>query len=56
MVDSIAKEKKKEKRLKAKWAGVEIGTNGWITSSGSFSLPDQWSYLELNNPKSLNVI
>ncbi len=55
MNDSLKKESKKEKRFKGKWAGLEIGVNGFVTSSGTFSLPDQWSYLVLNQPKSINV-
>jgi len=47
--------KKKEKKFKGKWAGFEVGTNGFVTSSGSFALPEKWNYLDLYQPKSVNI-
>jgi hypothetical protein len=44
----------KSKKFRSKWAGVEFGLSGFMTESGSFSLPNQWNYLDLNTPKSVN--
>ncbi len=42
-------------RFKGRWAGIDIGLNGYITSDYSFSLPTSQSYLELNQAKSINI-
>jgi hypothetical protein len=44
----------KSKRFKSKWAGISIGTTGFLTKAGSFDLPETYSFLELNQPKSIN--
>lgn len=42
------------KKFRSKWAGFEFGLSGFMTEAGSFVLPSQWNYLDLNYPKSLN--
>ncbi len=51
---NVENKKKKAKKFKGKWSGIEIGANGFLTSSGSFTLPEKWNYLDLYQPKSIN--
>ncbi|MCX7861725.1 MAG: hypothetical protein N2449_01875 [Bacteroidales bacterium] len=44
----------KSKKFKGKWAALELGLTGYLTPSGSFALPNQLGYLDLNIPKSIN--
>jgi hypothetical protein len=42
-------------RFNGRWAGIDIGLNGYLTAGNSFSLPSSQDYLELNQAKSLNI-
>lgn len=44
--------KKKEKKFNGSWSGLEFGVNGYLSSSGSFTLHDKWNYIDLYQPKS----
>lgn len=44
--------KKKKKKFKGYWRGLELGINGLMTSDNSFNLPSNVSYLDLNYGKS----
>ena len=53
--DSIDnKQTKHKKKFNGRWGGIEIGLNGYLTNDNSFSLPNQFDYLELNQVKSIN--
>ncbi len=36
------------------WQGLALGVNGYLTSGGSFALPQSQNYMSLNYPKSIN--
>lgn len=42
----------KKKKFKGHWAGIEIGTNGFLTKNNSLDLPSEYDFLEINNAKS----
>lgn len=43
------------KRFKGHFSGVDIGFNSYVTNNGSFSLPNEYNYLDLNQSKSAGV-
>lgn len=49
--------KKGEKKAKfnGHWAGFDIGINGYLTSGGKLSVPNEYSFLDLRYEKAINV-
>jgi len=47
--------KKKDHSFEPHWAGLELTLNNFVTSSFSFNLPSEASFLELNTGKSIGV-
>ncbi len=45
----------KRRRFKGHWAGMNVGYNNLVTSSGSFSYPDEYMFMEMNAGKSVGV-
>jgi hypothetical protein len=54
-VFSDKRDKKAWHKFKPHWAGLELTLNNFMTSSFSFSLPEQSQFLELNTGKSIGV-
>jgi hypothetical protein len=46
--------KKKKKKFKPHWAGLEVGLNNFLTPDFDLSLPADQSYMDLNTGKSWN--
>ncbi len=46
---------KKKRRFQGHWAGMNVGYNNLVTSSGSFSYPDEYMFMEMNAGKSVGV-
>jgi hypothetical protein len=51
---NVTKTKKADK-FRPHWAGFEMGFNGYFSEDMSLSIPKEYSFLELNYVKSLNV-
>ncbi len=47
--------RKKRGRFKGHWAGLNVGYNNLLTSSGSFEYPDEYMFMEMNAGKSVGV-
>jgi hypothetical protein len=45
----------KRRRFKGHWAGMNVGYNNFVTSTGSFSYPDEYMFMEMNAGKSVGV-
>ena len=45
----------KRRRFEGHWAGMNVGYNNLITSSGSLSYPDEYMFMEMNAGKSVGV-
>jgi hypothetical protein len=45
---------KKKKKFKGNWAGLEFGVNGYLNNNFGLDIPAEYSYMELNYPKSIN--
>ena len=45
---------RRKSRFRGHWAGIEFGLNNYVTSNGSFSMPDDINYMTLNSGKSSN--
>ena len=45
----------KRRRFKGHWAGMNVGYNNFVTSSGSFNYPDEYMFMEMNAGKSVGV-
>ena len=41
-------------RFRGHWTGIEVGLNNYLTSDGSFTVPDDINYMSLNSGKSVN--
>ncbi len=45
----------KSRRFKGHWAGLNVGYNNLLTSTGSFEYPDEYMFMEMNAGKSVGV-
>ncbi|NMD01358.1 MAG: PorT family protein [Bacteroidales bacterium] len=48
------KQNSHKKKFNGRWAGIELGLNGYVTDDYSFSLPSNIDYMELKQAKSIN--
>ena len=47
--------RKKSRRFKGHWAGMNVGYNNLLTSTGSFDYPDEYMFMDMNAGKSVGV-
>ena len=47
--------RRKKRKFKGHWAGLNVGYNNLVTASGSFDYPDEYMFMEMNASKSVGV-
>lgn len=50
-----SRDREKKTKFNGHWAGLDLGINGYLNSSGKFSIPQDYQFLELNYEKSIDV-